>query len=76
MTQNYSLAFPSDVAEKESYHVVVNFNSTHNVFDGTVTKDQFPINITLKGTGTGNKLTVAFDGVIKYVDEIDFDEVQ
>ncbi len=73
-TMNYMLELPVDVEEKDSYHVVVNFNSTYNVFDGVVGKDDFPINLNLKGTGNGNIITVAFDGVVKYVQNIDFEE--
>ncbi len=76
ITQNYTLTFPSDVEEKDSYHVVVNFNSTNNVFDRVVTKAEFPISVPVTGKGTGNVITVAFDGVIKYVDDIDFKEGQ
>lgn len=76
ITQVYSLVLPLDAEEKDSYHVVVNFNSTHNVFDKVVSKDEFPISMKLKGKGSGNIITVAFDGVVKYVDEIDFKEGQ
>ena len=76
MNYDYSLVLPSDIPEKDSYHVLALFNETQTVFDATVTKNQFPINISLSGTGTGNKITVLFDGEIKYTDKIDFDEVE
>ena len=78
VTKPYSLKMPSQLADKESYHVVAILTLASGsvpVYDGVVTKDQFPIQLSLTGSGKGIIL-VTIDGETKYEDPIDFNEVQ
>ncbi len=79
VTKTYALSLPVQIEEdKESYHVVAVLtlaSGSDPVFDGVVTKDQFPIQLSLKGSGKGI-LSVTIDGEPKYEDPIDFNEVQ
>lgn len=69
---------PFDIEVKDVYHVMIKLTTDDGskiVFDQQVNKDQFPLNIPVKGKGIGNVYTY-FDGRItpSYEDKIDFNE--
>lgn len=70
---------PFDIETKDIYHIVVKLTTEDGskiVFDQQVGKDQFPLNIPVKGRGKGT-LDTYFDGKTtpSYRDEIDFNGV-
>ncbi len=70
---------PFDIEVKDIYHVMIKLTTEDGskiVFDQQVSKDQFPLNIPIKGKGKGTVDTY-FDGKPRpsYQDQIDFNEV-
>ncbi|WP_083258529.1 Stk1 family PASTA domain-containing Ser/Thr kinase [Cellulosilyticum sp. I15G10I2] len=80
VTKIFTLAnIPFDIETKDVYHVMIKLTTEDGskiVFDQQVNKDQFPLNIPIKGKGKGT-LDTYFDGktIPSYQDEIDFNEV-
>ena len=74
-----SINIPETLVGKDVYHVLVRLlaedGSSKDVFDGQITKDQFPLNVSVQGRGTGT-LETYFDGQLSYQDPIDFNGVQ
>ncbi len=73
-TISYSLNLPNGLEAKDSYHVVATLklaNGTSIAYDSTVVHDQFPVTISLTGSGSG-KVAVSFDGVQQYEDSVQF----
>ncbi len=80
-TKTFTLAnVPPDIENKDIYHVMVKLTTEDGskvVFDQQVQRDQFPLNIPIRGKGRGTVETY-FDGKTtpSYQDEIVFNEVQ
>lgn len=72
VTKTYILNVPSE--DKDQYHVVITFETDEGyktLFDGIVKRQQLPMPIELKGSGSG-KLVTYFDGVEEFRDPYSF----
>ena len=76
--KNLTITVPSFLEEKEEYQVLIRLlgenGESKTIYEGLVKWDQFPIPVSVKGTGKGTVETY-IDNDRVYADPIDFDEV-
>lgn len=78
VVKSLTISVPAFLEQKESYHVHIRLISengeTKTIYEGEVQWEEFPIPVSVKGTGKGTVETY-IDGDRVYADPIDFDEV-